>query len=127
MVYLIKFTVSSNEYIGYPSKEKFELLYGLCWENIDLLGENRMCGMIICHSFKKTVKKNEEMMRLMIGSEPLPFFRIKTWTNKKMKKYHEINDGQWALVFSLSLRLTMKWMTWLLPMIDNNGTFWIID
>jgi hypothetical protein len=29
-----------------------------------------MCGMIICHFFTNIVKENEEMIRLMIDSEP---------------------------------------------------------
>jgi hypothetical protein len=41
-----------------------------------------------------------------------PSFELKCKTTKNME-YHKINDGQWALVFSLSLRLTMKGMTWL--------------
>jgi len=74
MAYVIKFTVSSNEDIGYPSKEKFELLYGLCWQNIDLLGENRMCGMIICHCLKTNSEKK--------------------WGND------EANDCQWTITLS---------------------------
>jgi len=30
LVSVIKPPVSSNDYIGYPSKEKFKLFYGLC-------------------------------------------------------------------------------------------------
>jgi hypothetical protein len=30
LVSVIKPPVSSNNYIGYPSKEKFKLFYGLC-------------------------------------------------------------------------------------------------
>ena len=35
-----------------------------------------MCGMVICHSFTKIMKgkKKEETMRLIINSEPWPFF-----------------------------------------------------
>jgi hypothetical protein len=30
LVYVIKPSVSSNDYIGYPSKKKLELFHGLC-------------------------------------------------------------------------------------------------
>jgi hypothetical protein len=50
-------------------------------------------------------KKKEETMRLIINSEPWPFFWIDIWDNKKMKKSHGINNGQWVLVFSLKFEI----------------------